>query len=138
VTLYRDRPAGSSARNLWRCEVAGLETHGDRIRADLTGELPLAADLTTVAAAELGLHPGPWCGRRSRRSRRTPTPPEPGTYRPSSGTRTPPASTAGAAPVLDALPHARPGCDDANPRFWPPAAFRGFGTVPGTEVWSPP
>ncbi|MHC3472322.1 ABC transporter ATP-binding protein [Streptomyces sp. 7R007] len=58
VTLYRDRPTGSSARNLWRCQVAGLETHGDQIRADLTGELPLAADLTTVAAAELGLHPG--------------------------------------------------------------------------------
>ncbi|MFF5537949.1 ABC transporter ATP-binding protein [Streptomyces cinerochromogenes] len=58
VTLFRDRPSGASARNLWRCEVAGLETHGDRIRADLTGELPLAADLTTVAAAELDLHPG--------------------------------------------------------------------------------
>lgn len=58
VTLYRDRPTGSSARNLWQCEVAGMETHGDQIRADLTGELPLAADLTTVAAAELGLHPG--------------------------------------------------------------------------------
>ncbi|KKD07504.1 ABC transporter ATP-binding protein [Streptomyces sp. WM6386] len=58
VTLYRDRPTGSSARNLWRCQVAGLETHGDQIRADLTGELPLAADLTTVAAAELDLHPG--------------------------------------------------------------------------------
>ncbi|MFC8877042.1 ABC transporter ATP-binding protein [Streptomyces ardesiacus] len=58
VTLHRDRPTGTSARNLWRCEVAGLETHGDRIRADLTGELPLAADLTTVAAAELDLHPG--------------------------------------------------------------------------------
>lgn len=58
VTLYGERPTGSSARNLWRCEVAGLETHGDQIRVDLTGELPLAADLTTVAAAELGLHPG--------------------------------------------------------------------------------
>ncbi|MBZ3905976.1 ABC transporter ATP-binding protein [Streptomyces griseiscabiei] len=58
VTLYRDRPTGASARNLWRCEVAGLETHGDQIRADLTGELALAADLTTVAAAELELHPG--------------------------------------------------------------------------------
>ncbi|MFD7707088.1 ABC transporter ATP-binding protein [Streptomyces sp. NPDC059785] len=58
VTLYRDRPTGASARNLWRCEVAGLETHGDQIRADLTGELPLAADLTTVAAAELDLRPG--------------------------------------------------------------------------------
>lgn len=58
VTLYRDRPTGSSARNLWRCEVSGLETHGDQIRADLTGELPLAADLTTVAAADLDLHQG--------------------------------------------------------------------------------
>ncbi|WP_112466107.1 ABC transporter ATP-binding protein [Streptomyces triticisoli] len=58
VTLHRDRPTGSSARNLWRCEVAGLETHGNQIRADLTGALPLAADLTTVAAAELDLHPG--------------------------------------------------------------------------------
>ncbi|MFC9679802.1 ABC transporter ATP-binding protein [Streptomyces sp. NPDC056948] len=58
VTLYRQRPSGSSARNLWRCEVAGLETHADQIRVDLTGELPLTADLTTVAAAELDLHPG--------------------------------------------------------------------------------
>ncbi|MFE0416116.1 ABC transporter ATP-binding protein [Streptomyces tendae] len=58
VTLYGARPSGSSARNLWRCEVAGLESHGDQIRVDLTGELALAADLTTVAAAELGLHPG--------------------------------------------------------------------------------
>jgi molybdate transport system ATP-binding protein len=58
VTLFRDPPTGSSARNHWRCEVAGLETHGDQIRADLTGELPLAADLTTVAAAELDLHQG--------------------------------------------------------------------------------
>ncbi|MFF8525378.1 ABC transporter ATP-binding protein [Streptomyces werraensis] len=58
VILYRDRPTGSSARNLWRCEVAGLESHGDQIRVELTGELPLAADLTAVAVAELGLHPG--------------------------------------------------------------------------------
>ncbi|MDT6988131.1 ABC transporter ATP-binding protein [Streptomyces lusitanus] len=58
VTLYRERPTGSSARNLWRCEVAGLESHGDQIRVELTGELPLAADLTAVAVAELGLHPG--------------------------------------------------------------------------------
>ncbi|MEU4926072.1 ABC transporter ATP-binding protein [Streptomyces yokosukanensis] len=58
VTLFRDRPTGASARNLWRCEVTGLETHGDQIRAALGGELPLAADLTTVAAAELELSPG--------------------------------------------------------------------------------
>ncbi|MGW7664928.1 ABC transporter ATP-binding protein [Streptomyces sp. NPDC054756] len=58
VTLHRERPTGSSARNLWRCEVDGLETHGDQIRAALCGELPLAADLTTLAAAELDLRPG--------------------------------------------------------------------------------
>ncbi|MFE7357128.1 ABC transporter ATP-binding protein [Streptomyces sp. NPDC057543] len=58
ITLHRSLPTGSSARNLWHCEVAGLETHGDRIRAALTGDLSLAADLTTVAAAELDLHPG--------------------------------------------------------------------------------
>ncbi len=58
VTLYRERPAGSSARNLWRCEVAGLDSHGDQVRAGLIGELSLAADLTTVAAAELDLRPG--------------------------------------------------------------------------------
>ena len=58
VTLYGDRPTTPSARNLWHCEVTGLETHGDQIRAALTGELPLTADLTTVAAAELDLHQG--------------------------------------------------------------------------------
>ncbi|WP_169797113.1 TOBE domain-containing protein, partial [Streptacidiphilus griseoplanus] len=58
VTLHRDRPTGVSARNLWRCEIAGLETRGDRIRVDLTGELPLAADLTAAAAADLDLHLG--------------------------------------------------------------------------------
>ncbi|GAA0635961.1 ABC transporter ATP-binding protein [Streptomyces thermocarboxydovorans] len=58
VTLHRARPTGSSARNLWHCEVGGLETHGDQIRAVLTGELPLVADLTTAAAAELDLYPG--------------------------------------------------------------------------------
>nr|WP_166631354.1 ABC transporter ATP-binding protein [Streptomyces sp. GC420] len=58
VTLHRERPTGSSARNLWQCRVAGLESHGDQIRADLTGPLPLTADLTAVAASELDLHPG--------------------------------------------------------------------------------
>ncbi|MES4903128.1 MULTISPECIES: ABC transporter ATP-binding protein [unclassified Streptomyces] len=58
VTLHHHRPTGAGARNLWRCEVTGLETHGDRIRAALTGELPLTADLTTIAAAELDLRPG--------------------------------------------------------------------------------
>ncbi|WP_431945282.1 ABC transporter ATP-binding protein [Actinacidiphila sp. bgisy167] len=58
VTLHRERPAGSSARNVWQGRVAGLESHGDQIRVDVQGELPLAADLTTVATADLGLRPG--------------------------------------------------------------------------------
>jgi molybdate transport system ATP-binding protein len=58
VTLHRDRPTGSSARNLWPAEVTGLESHGDQIRIALAGDLPLTADLTAVATAELGLHPG--------------------------------------------------------------------------------
>ncbi|MET8830838.1 ABC transporter ATP-binding protein [Streptomyces sp. NPDC004610] len=58
VTLHRDRPTGASARNLWHCTVAGMETHGNQFRAALTGELSVLADLTTVAAAELDLRPG--------------------------------------------------------------------------------
>ena len=57
VTLHRARPE-SSARNVWQLEVAGLDLHGDQVRVDLTGELPLAADLTPAAAAELDLAPG--------------------------------------------------------------------------------
>ncbi|WP_308011954.1 ABC transporter ATP-binding protein [Actinacidiphila acidipaludis] len=66
VTLHRDRP-DSSARNAWQARITGMETHGDQIRVALTGEadgLPLAADLTTVAVAELGLDTGAlvWAG----------------------------------------------------------------------------
>ncbi|GGU95653.1 ABC transporter ATP-binding protein [Kitasatospora herbaricolor] len=57
VTLHLARPE-SSARNVWRLRVAGLDLHGDQVRVDLTGELPLAADLTPAAAAELDLAPG--------------------------------------------------------------------------------
>ncbi|MGF1431705.1 ABC transporter ATP-binding protein [Kitasatospora sp. LaBMicrA B282] len=57
VTLYRERPT-ASARNLWELTVAGLDLHGDQVRAELTGALPLAADLTPAAAAELDLSPG--------------------------------------------------------------------------------
>jgi molybdate transport system ATP-binding protein len=58
VTLHRSRPAGISARNIWPVEVLGLEPHGDQVRVDLTGDLSVTADLTTIAAAELDLRPG--------------------------------------------------------------------------------
>jgi molybdate transport system ATP-binding protein len=60
VTLHRQRP-DSSARNAWRAVVTGMESHGDQVRVALTGAadgLPLAADLTTPAVAELDLSPG--------------------------------------------------------------------------------
>ncbi|MFI9272806.1 ABC transporter ATP-binding protein [Kitasatospora sp. NPDC052896] len=57
VTLHRNRP-DSSARNAWEVTVAGLEQHGDQVRADLTGPLALAADLTPTAVAELDLVTG--------------------------------------------------------------------------------
>ncbi|MFG3051953.1 ABC transporter ATP-binding protein [Kitasatospora sp. NPDC048239] len=57
VTLHRERPE-SSARNVWELKVAGLDLHGDQVRADLVGVLPMAADLTPAAAAELDLAPG--------------------------------------------------------------------------------
>jgi molybdate transport system ATP-binding protein len=57
VTLHRARPEGS-ARNVFALTVSGLDLHGDQVRAELTGPLELAADLTPAAAAELDLAPG--------------------------------------------------------------------------------
>ena len=60
VALHRDRP-DSSARNAWRAVVTGMESHGDQFRVALTGAadgLPLAADLTAPAVADLDLSPG--------------------------------------------------------------------------------
>ncbi|WP_033821728.1 ABC transporter ATP-binding protein [Kitasatospora sp. MBT63] len=57
VTLHRERP-DSSARNVWPATVDGLDLHGDQVRVDLSGALPMAADLTPAAVAELDLAPG--------------------------------------------------------------------------------
>jgi len=57
VTLHRSRPE-SSARNLWQVTVQGMELHGDQVRIDLTGPLPLTADLTPAAVADLALGEG--------------------------------------------------------------------------------
>lgn len=57
VTLYRSRPDGSP-RNLWQVEVGGMELHGDTVRVELTGPVPLLADVTPLAVAELELAPG--------------------------------------------------------------------------------
>jgi molybdate transport system ATP-binding protein len=57
VVLHRQHPHGS-ARNVWPGTVTGLETHGDLVRVAVAGPVPLLADVTPGAAAELALAPG--------------------------------------------------------------------------------
>ncbi|WP_425402611.1 TOBE domain-containing protein [Geodermatophilus telluris] len=57
VALYPSRPAGSP-RNAWPARVAGATPHGSTVRCELDGEVPLLADVTATAFAELGLAPG--------------------------------------------------------------------------------
>ena len=57
VALHPDRPRGSP-RNAWATEVAGLEPLDAWVRVQLGAPLPMVAEITRQAAAELGLAPG--------------------------------------------------------------------------------
>jgi molybdate transport system ATP-binding protein len=57
VALYLARPEGSP-RNVWPATLAGATPHGATVRCELAGEVPLVADVTATAFAELGLVPG--------------------------------------------------------------------------------
>lgn len=57
VALHRHRPEGSP-RNAWAATVADLEADRGRVRVALAGPVPLTAELTAVAVAELDLVPG--------------------------------------------------------------------------------
>jgi molybdate transport system ATP-binding protein len=57
VSVHRQRPEGSP-RNVWPVVVAGVEPFGDRVRIEFAGTPPVAAEVTTAAAAELDLTPG--------------------------------------------------------------------------------
>ena len=57
VALYPARPEGSP-RNVWPARLVGATPHGATVRCELTGEVPLVADVTATAFAELGLVPG--------------------------------------------------------------------------------
>jgi molybdate transport system ATP-binding protein len=57
VALWPQRPEGSP-RNVWRVRLAGATPHGATVRCELEGEVPLLADVTAAAFAELGLAPG--------------------------------------------------------------------------------
>ncbi|MCA0145678.1 ABC transporter ATP-binding protein [Blastococcus sp. LR1] len=54
VALYLSRPDGSP-RNVWPVTLVGATPHGATVRCDLAGEVPLVADVTATAFAELGL-----------------------------------------------------------------------------------
>ncbi|HEV7188055.1 MAG TPA: ABC transporter ATP-binding protein [Blastococcus sp.] len=54
VALYLARPEGSP-RNVWPVTLVGATPHGATVRCELAGEVPLIADVTETAFAELGL-----------------------------------------------------------------------------------
>ncbi len=57
VAIYPTQPQGSP-RNVWPARVASATPHGSAVRCDLSGPVPLTADLTATSFAELGLVPG--------------------------------------------------------------------------------
>ncbi len=57
VALHLERPH-ASPRNVWPGVVVGLTPHGDAVRVELDGALPLLADVTAAAVAELAIEPG--------------------------------------------------------------------------------
>lgn len=54
IALYRSRPDGSP-RNVWRAPIVAIESAGDRVRVQVGGAVPLVAEVTPQAVAELGL-----------------------------------------------------------------------------------
>ena len=57
VALHRHRPEGS-ARNVWHVVVGDIDAHHDRVRVRLDGPVPLVAEITPAAVAELAVRPG--------------------------------------------------------------------------------
>src|SRR5207302_1569477 len=57
VALHRQRPEGTP-RNVWPGQAAGVDLLGDRARVRVEGELPLVAEVTPAAVAELALAGG--------------------------------------------------------------------------------
>ena len=58
ITLGLQPPAGSSVRNCWPGTVTELDPLGHRARVTIAGPVPLVAEVTLAACAELGLRPG--------------------------------------------------------------------------------
>ena len=57
VSVHRERPQGSP-RNVWKGRADGIELFGDRVRVRIESEVPLVAEVTPAALAELDLATG--------------------------------------------------------------------------------
>jgi len=80
VTLHPSPPDASSSRNSWPGVLDALEPFGDRVRATIRGELPMLADITIAAVADLRLTPGDrvWASVKATDVDMYPSGPEPG------------------------------------------------------------
>jgi molybdate transport system ATP-binding protein len=58
ISLDRERPVASSARNTWSGIIADVDRLGDRVRIGIDGQLPLIAEITVAALDALQLRPG--------------------------------------------------------------------------------
>lgn len=57
VALHRSRPEGSP-RNIWAGVAGALDLQADRVRVEIAGSLPIVAEVTPAAAADLHLRDG--------------------------------------------------------------------------------
>ncbi|MGH9023113.1 MAG: sulfate/molybdate ABC transporter ATP-binding protein [Acidimicrobiia bacterium] len=57
VALYRQQPAGTP-RNVWQGVAESLDLEGERVRVKVGGPLPIVAEVTPAAVADLGLAGG--------------------------------------------------------------------------------
>ena len=57
VALYR-QPPGGTPRNIWAGEAEGLDFEGERVRVRVGGPLPIVAEVTPAAVADLQLGDG--------------------------------------------------------------------------------
>jgi molybdate transport system ATP-binding protein len=57
VALHRRRPDGSP-RNAWQATVDALDVHDDQVRVHLDGPIPIVAQITAAALADLALAEG--------------------------------------------------------------------------------
>ena len=60
VALYRQRPDGTP-RNVWPATVVDYDLEGERVRVQLAGPVPVVAEITPAALADLDLRPGEQC-----------------------------------------------------------------------------